>query len=531
MSNDKTPNPHRSFGPLVIFPLAFALRLLIAWTGVETLVQKTLADDGYYYFVIARHVAQGLGPTVDGVTLTNGFHPLWALLIVPIFAAWPAPPDLPIHLSLSLAALLDTATAWLGYRTVRMVTGSRKAALVSGLFYALNPMTIMESGNGLETALSTCLMALCFLWWVRIGRRKGNPRMAHAVLGLLAGLMVLARTDSIFLFGLMLLVMGGHVKREGVASLLTTALVFAVTLLPWLAWNQLTFGTVIQSSGVALPYVSHYFVRQALAQGAPLTTVLNHFVWPVINLSFHLLWQYSGLGWTALIVLWGTLRFFRPRLAKAHRPDILAVWRPFALAVLAAALVLGFHTFYRLYPRSWYYVPMTWAVSLLVGPTLARVSAALRPITRWGRATEGLVVGGLLLVFALQGMKTWRAGFYPWQIDMYRAAQWVAENTAPSDVIGAFNAGLQAYHSGRTVVSLDGVTNPDAFRAIREKRLLAYARQRGIRYIVDYEAYIRNTYGPFMGPGYPEQLKLAETLSPPHPAYGPVVVYALSPAP
>src|SRR5262245_6448745 len=44
-----------------------------------------LLDDGYYYLNIARHLAQGDGFTFDGLHPTNGFHPLWQLLLVPLF--------------------------------------------------------------------------------------------------------------------------------------------------------------------------------------------------------------------------------------------------------------------------------------------------------------------------------------------------------------------------------------------------------------------------------------------------------------
>ena len=34
-------------------------------------------DDAYYYFAIARHLAEGHGSSFDGINLTNGYHPLW----------------------------------------------------------------------------------------------------------------------------------------------------------------------------------------------------------------------------------------------------------------------------------------------------------------------------------------------------------------------------------------------------------------------------------------------------------------------
>jgi hypothetical protein len=94
------PRRSRVFLGLVLFA-ALAVRLYVAWQPVETLVTKNLPDDAFYYFEMAQRLAAGGGVSVDGINPTNGFHPLWLLLITPVFAAGPEG-DLPIHLSLSL---------------------------------------------------------------------------------------------------------------------------------------------------------------------------------------------------------------------------------------------------------------------------------------------------------------------------------------------------------------------------------------------------------------------------------------------
>src|SRR5260221_11329606 len=39
-----------------------------------------LSEDGYYAMAIARNIAAGRGITIDGVTATNGFQPLFTFL-------------------------------------------------------------------------------------------------------------------------------------------------------------------------------------------------------------------------------------------------------------------------------------------------------------------------------------------------------------------------------------------------------------------------------------------------------------------
>ena len=43
-------------------------------------------DDAFYYFKVAQNITEGLGSTFDGINLTNGYHPLWMVICIPIFA-------------------------------------------------------------------------------------------------------------------------------------------------------------------------------------------------------------------------------------------------------------------------------------------------------------------------------------------------------------------------------------------------------------------------------------------------------------
>src|SRR6185503_14413004 len=42
-------------------------------------------DDAFYYFGIARHIADGSGSTFNGIDPTNGYHPGWLMVIEPVF--------------------------------------------------------------------------------------------------------------------------------------------------------------------------------------------------------------------------------------------------------------------------------------------------------------------------------------------------------------------------------------------------------------------------------------------------------------
>jgi hypothetical protein len=538
--------------PWGILAAGLTLRLIVAWLPIELLVQKTLPDDACYYFLIARNVIQGHGVSVDGVVPTNGFHPLWAITLLLPYAL--ASGDLAIHLGLTLAAIFDILAAWLGYRTVKELTGDERGAALTALLYGFNPLAIMESANGLETALATCMFALCSYWYlVRVRGRwaieetgfLGKTRFLKSclLLGVIGGLMVLARTDMVFL----LVVIGCDWlwlrRREAIGPLALAAAVVALVVTPWFLWNWLTLGTVVQSSGVAAPYIIRYSILTALRQGAPLDQVWSQRFWPILYLGLLLFWRYTGSAWVLLLlssIAWRLVNItFKhsnvQTLQSAHpvknqetgflgETRFLKDW-PLFIPFLGAALPLLVHQFVRWYPRGWYYVPLALATALLVGPLLAKAARRNRVSSEKPGFSEGWLVAGAVLLLALQGVREWGAGFYPWQIHMYRAAHWTAANIPAEVTIGAFNAGFQGLYSGHTVVNLDGVTGQEALYAIANRRLLSYINKRDVRYLVDYQAYIMDSFYPFFEQGFEQHLRQIATLSPDYPPYGALVVY------
>src|SRR5687768_7036872 len=77
--------------PEFLFDAVCAAWVLLIWFWPPAYLTLTV-DDSFYYLRIAENVANGLGPTFDGVEPTNGFHPLWmgllsALALLPLETA------------------------------------------------------------------------------------------------------------------------------------------------------------------------------------------------------------------------------------------------------------------------------------------------------------------------------------------------------------------------------------------------------------------------------------------------------------
>ncbi len=528
----------RTRGLSIVLLVGLAFRLLMAWSPSDILVQRTLPDDAFYYFAIARNIWTGNGVSVDGATLTNGFHPLWVLALLLPFAVVQVG-DLPLHLSLSLAALLDVGAACLAYRVARRVTGGAWGAVLAAGLYAFNPLVAMESLNGLETALGVfCFALTAFVYLTRVHGQERVATSDWALLGFVIGLMLLARTDSVlfaFILGLHALWQGRHAPARTVAGLTLAVVVAALLLAPWLGWNLITFGTIVQSSAIAAPSIFRRALFEPLANGVPFAQVWRDGFWPVIYLSLLLTFRYAGLPWTALAVAVILKRVLRVRAESPPASSSItenliekggaAAW---LLPLMGAALPLLIHTFIRWYPRSWYFVPLAWASALVTGPALARIGASLNTI-RLGRVLTRAGLATLGVVLALQGVKSWRDGFYPWQSHMLVGARWIATQAPPDAIIASFNSGLQAYYGNHPVVNLDGVVDWGAIRAAESQSLLEYARRRGATHLLDYEAYLLTQFAPYLESAYEDCLTPVATLSPEFPPYGRVVAYRIEP--
>lgn len=152
----------RTFGPAGSVPIwlwiilapAILARLVVAWSSTDTLIGFSTPDDAYYYFTIARNIARGYGVTFDGLTPTNGFHPLWMSLITPIWWLGGRSVTIPINLTLTLGVAFDIVTMLGILRLARFVTGNDFIAGLAVIVYAWNPYNLAASVNGLETSLA-----------------------------------------------------------------------------------------------------------------------------------------------------------------------------------------------------------------------------------------------------------------------------------------------------------------------------------------------------------------------------------------
>ncbi len=238
-------------------------------------------DDAYYYFKVAQNITEGRGATFDGVNPTNGYHPLWMLVCIPVFALARFDLILPLRVLLVIIGILHAATAVLLYRLADR-TLSRPLAILAATGWATNRYILTHINMmGLETTLTAFAMVL-FLYWVEQFERTWRGQAVHpgriaALAG--AGLLVLfSRLDSVFLvllFGLWIVFRGTSMRTLFLLDMLAAAIavlggfVFRIGVPSYYPYSNLGLGMIALALVVQTPiYFFMGLYRPASSQAA-----------------------------------------------------------------------------------------------------------------------------------------------------------------------------------------------------------------------------------------------------------------------
>ncbi len=476
---------------LTLLMLGLVVRLTISWLDDYLLFQKCVVDDAYFYFGIARHIALGAGATFDGSVMTNGFHAIYALLLVPIYWIFPQDAAVPVHLALAILSLFSTATGLIVYLAVRELSG-RRAGIIAAFLWIFNPYVILISLSGVEVAVSTFFLSLCIYLYIRM-KKQGYRTGGTVTLGCATGLAILSRVDSIFIFASIGLDMflSSRKGRESFRVRFHRPLAYLATTLavlsPWMAWSFLRFGTIRHISGVTLPNIAHTMYLDLngtyLSWSLVKTELFQLRLW-----CSHIL-QYSGGAWLFLLLFIGIWWSVRGRTAETVRTYL----RQFGLvgfAFLSTAMLVSFYALYFWgWLRPWYYLSVVLVVTIGLGIALSSIvgsDVSGRLFTR----RVGVLLIALVAYLSVQSVLAWRTGLFGFQKQLYDAAVWLNTHTDQDEEIGAISAGIYGYMTRRTI-DLAGVVNEEAYRAMREKRIFDYLLEKKITYLVDREDMVR----------------------------------------
>jgi hypothetical protein len=483
------------------------LALILVWNDAPFALTF---DDAYYYFGIARNVAEGHGSTFDRLNSTNGYHPLWLGLAVPLYAAGvdgmaAVRALIAFQMAMYGAAFLLVADSvgravgrWDAVVRRRDVAAARWCTVVLVTVFVLlvaNPFVVKVFVNGLESAVVLVVDAL-LLWIVVKGMpgattdwMDGRSSRWRVGVGLLLAVAFLARTDAVLLvgcLGLWVLFEAWPLNGARARGLIELFAPVALTAAVYLVANQAAFGTALQVSGL---------VKQAhLDAGRVL----------------------AGLGFVgaAALVFVGCFRNHLSAARYTRMPLVASFLRRTGWFGAFSVLVVGYYSVLQTQQWLWYYAPVVlyavWLLSLLVADFVSSALLEAEPTRSLARAL-GPVAVLLIVPFAVAAGLQTRVFADPElrsiQIANRDAGGWIDANLPDDAVLASWDAGVVGYFSDRRVINLDGVVNSlEWHRATQRGSTPEFLRAEGLDWVVNHgadvdgrdpaiDAFIRSEFG------------------------------------
>ena len=418
-----------------------------------------LQDDFFYYLKVAQNVAHGRGSTFNGIVPTNGYQPLFAVLVIALSELTERP-----GLILGSVALLSFVAAAVTFVLAhRLLRGTGVRPLLAFALSAwITAVSLATFFYGMEVTLTIPIMlgVMCLFQNVAWLERSALHTFAF---GLLLSAMVLSRIDTLIFGGLLLAGIGLSPELRGVLRprLLLGAALGLLPVLLYFAFNHHFFQTWLPVSGMAKQLKSNH-----VPSGRPWRS-LTH----------------SPTIWYNLVILAssGLLARVFGRLRPADRVLFPAT----LLFPYLYYLVLSIVSDWSLWPWYWYPLRPALLVAFLL-PCMAL------PTSRWFQRSP-VVVLLVLSVFAYLGVHRWTRQ----QVGDYAAARMIErfETTHPGIYAMGDRAGRVGYLLHSPVIQTEGLMMDRPYLSFVARR--TPLREVLARYNVRY--YIGTAYSPYTG--------------------------------
>jgi len=499
--------------------LNFGVKMIYSWAPIYIILSHVTFDDTFYFLKVARNIALNHVISFDGIEMTNGFQPLWEILLVPIMF-FTKNRETALSLSLSLSSLLGIGTSLFLYKIVTILC-NEGAALLAVLIWSTNIHLIRMETSGMEFSLSGLMLSWFIYFYIKRIKLNGDFNSSNYFsLGLLAAFVVLARVDAIFLiFSFLVLIL--FEKKNRFKKALNFSFSSSIILLPYLAWNLICFDHVMPISGAVkewisnriievtyngyfnLSYFKRFIVSQCLQGFLDITGIFNIYFIP---LTKYLPFLEKNIEIKVAIFLF--LSLLCAIIYSVIRSGKGSKLFTGLMSLSPIFLFIFFHyTYYHFYsfwePMGTYYAVEYLIVVILVSISLDFLfSEVIKSIISneiiLKRMTYFLIFSISLYSYILlwnYGVKNKiqlmdrskiTSGTWP-VVEMLEAAKWINKNVSKDAIIGCWDAGIIGYFSDCHVVSLDGlVNNFELLKFKKEGNIDKYIKKKNITYIAQF---------------------------------------------
>lgn len=230
----------------LVFILYIIICIVIAFAPISFYLRYISQDDSFYYFEIAKNIAAGYGPTFDTINKTNGFQPLWLIILVPIYLL---NFDLitSVRIIIILSALISAFSLYFVYKILNRLF-DKKTSQFGLLFWVFNALNIEIYLGGTEGAINTLLVIYIIYTIIKNDNDLYSGKKFY-FLGFLLSLLFLARTDNIIIILCLILwlISQGNIKIKIRNLKNLTFFIICLIFLPslYLLWNLINFNHIL----------------------------------------------------------------------------------------------------------------------------------------------------------------------------------------------------------------------------------------------------------------------------------------------
>ncbi len=157
-----------------------------------------LEDDFFYYLKVANNLAHGQGSTFNGLVPTNGYHPLWFLLLTGACAVSSSPKFI-----LGFVALVTFLSALSTYLLARRLLLLSDLPLLPAsalaAYAAIYSLHILFGGMEIVLTIPLVLLTVLLARQPELWSDTAHTTRNFAILGVAASAMILSRLDTLIL--------------------------------------------------------------------------------------------------------------------------------------------------------------------------------------------------------------------------------------------------------------------------------------------------------------------------------------------
>ncbi len=456
---------------ILAYGAALSAHMLASFDLVNLLRDVNL-DDSFYYFQIAANLAEGKFSTFDGgITRTNGYHPLWMLMITPFY--WFFDKETALFAIKAFEIMLVAGAIAL------IAVAARLARLPWILLFALPPLLYRHHSSiaGMEAAAALFTLGLLFAALTLYAR---NPARWKWALAAVAFALPWARLEyvaiSLAATGAMLFIEWSRRWRTHGASwssllsldLIAPPLGAIAGILAYFAYNGIVFGGIVPVSGAT----KQMWSQMSFEEEGGYSLVKNfQDVLQIPVFDYELLIALAIC--VCLPMVWWLSRRYRNQVDW-----LLLAFLAGAFSLAAGHLAKFAHTVTTTHPivaadHPWHFVPaylmmaLSVPVSCYLAISLIRCLVSSKSRMAANALSAAVVIAAAVFLFVNSDFTSSfrridhlrEANSREWEVTSYMGVL-LMDRTLPEDsVVGSWDAGVIGYFSRFPVVNLDGLVN------------------------------------------------------------------------